>query len=209
VTTAPATFNSATIATDAPRVSIENNTALQVQKVLSSVTFSTPTPQESTKAIHLNVAQVAAQRPNMPINVTINGVPQTTTAAAIAKIDPTVQVALANPATVSAQPTETINMNVTQVAAKHPDMPINVTINGVTQTATAAAIAKVDPTIQVAVAYVPAFQRTAVKGGHDSHSNHGPHVQGDNNGNSNQHANAMGAHGQNGQRSGRSAAGNF
>ncbi|MEN4602741.1 hypothetical protein ABEG90_09030 [Pantoea agglomerans] len=94
-------------------------------------------------------------------------------------------------------------------ATLHPDTPVSVSINGVTQATTAGALAAIDPSIQIAVPHIAAFQRPAVKGGSNNAHSHSSHVQGDNNGGSNSHANAMGARGQAGQRSGKSAAGNF
>ncbi|MBA8863366.1 hypothetical protein FHW11_000452 [Pantoea agglomerans] len=103
-------------------------------------------------------------------------------------------------------PAQSINV---AASSLKPSTPVNVTVNGVTQTTTAGAIAAVNPAEQIAVPHVAAFQRTAVKGGSSNDHSHSSHVQGDNNGGSNSHANAMGARGQAGQRSGKSAAGNF
>ena len=65
---------------------------------------------------------------------------------------------------------EKINVTVTSVK---PETPVNVTINGVTHKTTAAAIAKVAPDIQVAVAHIPAFIRSSGHGNrHEKGNSH-------------------------------------
>lgn len=168
-------------------------------------TVATATP-DATKAAAAKAAAPAATVAAAPATATPDAA-----AAAAAKLagtpSPVASVAPSVAASAPAAATASINVSVTSLA---PSTPVNVTINGVTQVTTAAAIAAVAPETQVAVPHVAAIMASpAVKGGRNSEHGHSSHVQGDNNGNSNAHSNAMGGRGQNGQRSGRSAANNF
>lgn len=71
-----------------------------------------------------------------------------------------------------------------------PSTQVTATINGVTQTTTAGALA---PTTQVAVPHLSAFTREGVKGGVNGKASHNvSHGSSDNNGQANAHANAFG-----------------
>jgi hypothetical protein len=67
--------------------------------------------------------------------------------------------------------------------------PVNVTVNGVTQTVAASKLA---PSVQVSVPYQPAFERTQMHGNDHSQGSHSSHEAGSNNGQNNAHNNAMG-----------------
>ncbi|MEL4014366.1 hypothetical protein [Dryocola clanedunensis] len=80
-------------------------------------------------------------------------------------------------------------------AALHPDTPVSVSINGVTQATTAGALAAVNPDIQISVPHVAVFESAAVKGGFDHNSDTSSSVGHQGRGQENAHSHAFGGHG--------------
>lgn len=93
---------------------------------------------------------------------------------------------------VSASNTESINVAASSLPA---NTPVTATVNGVTTTTTAGAIAAIDPSIQVAVPHVAAFRRTTIKGGTEDKSGHASLSGHDGRGSDNAHSHAFGGHG--------------
>jgi predicted component of type VI protein secretion system len=93
---------------------------------------------------------------------------------------------------VSVDNTNKINVSVSSLKFS---TPVNVTVDGVTTTTTAGAIAAIDPSIQVAVPHVAAFRRTTIKGGTEDKSGHASLSGHDGRGSDNAHSHAFGGHG--------------
>lgn len=79
------------------------------------------------------------------------------------------------------------------VSSLRPNTPINVSVNGVVHTTTAAELTKVDPNTQIAVAHVAAFQRNPGKGSSNGKSS--SHSIGGSGNGANNAANSNSAHG--------------
>ena len=78
----------------------------------------------------------------------------------------------------------------------HPDTPVSVSFNGITQTTTAGELAAQNPTIQVAVPHVQAIINSPiVKGGQDRNGKHSGTMGHDGRGQDNAHSHAFGGHG--------------
>lgn len=88
------------------------------------------------------------------------------------------------------QPMSTINVSITSLK---PSTPVQATVNGVTSVTTAGELAKLDPSIQVAVPHVPAIiQHTG--GNHAEKGSHSSMHGGSGAGGDNAHDHATGSH---------------